>query len=451
MLGAIIGDIVGSRWEFNPTNDYDFEFFSDENDYTDDTICTIAVADAILKHKDYGDSIHEWCQKYPCPTGGYGGSFNRWVYSSNPKPYGSYGNGAAMRVSPVAWYFLNAQSALNEAKKTAECTHNHPEGIKGAQAVAIAIHDCRELHVKYDCIGKNEISEGLERAINISEYNININPNSVINKFDETCQGTVPVAFWIIINSNSFEDAIRKAVSLGADADTLGAIVGSIAEVIWGIPEWMKKRALTYLPNDMKQILRKFRKVVKGAYPQKQQEDTKTDDEESQKEEEYKAIMFWKLGLGNIDREINCENSISNKTKIATSDDWKCKPMPSNGNMVSNIELDIPVSVEDMSIICKGHIPITQEDHWFMYCDSEYIRYYRSWTGMCAFEAHFSLKDNLYIIDNLKMNHELSEFGVNGDEAGAYLFRYLLIVQISAEADMAWQQYLNAWEKGRNI
>ena len=213
----------------------------------------------------------------------------------------------------------------------------------------------------------------------------------------------------------------------------------------------MKKRALTYLPNDMKQILRKFRKVVKGAYPQKQQEDTKTDDEESQKEEEYKAIMFWKLGLGNIDREINCENSISNKTKIATSDDWKCKPMPSNGNMVSNIELDIPVSVEDMSIICKGHIPITQEDHWFMYCDSEYIRYYRSWTGMCAFEAHFSLKDNLYIIDNLKMNHELSEFGVNGDEAGAYLFRYLLIVQISAEADMAWQQYLNAWEKGRNI
>ena len=141
MLGAIIGDIVGSRWEFNPTNDYNFEWLSDKNSYTDDTICTVAVADALLHgSNDYGKYIHAWCRKYPHPMGGYGGRFARWVHSDNPKPYGSFGNGSAMRVSPVAFHRLYVSSMLPLAELTASCPHNHPEGIKGAQTTALAIH-----------------------------------------------------------------------------------------------------------------------------------------------------------------------------------------------------------------------------------------------------------------------------------------------------------------------
>lgn len=140
MLGAIIGDIVGSRWEFNPTNNYGFELFSDKNDFTDDTVCTIAVADAILRHRDFGASLHEWCRRYPYPMGSYGSRFACWVNDDNPKPYGSFGNGSAMRVSAIGWAFPHKESVLAKAALAAKCTHNHPEGIKGAQTVALAIH-----------------------------------------------------------------------------------------------------------------------------------------------------------------------------------------------------------------------------------------------------------------------------------------------------------------------
>jgi ADP-ribosylglycohydrolase len=268
MLGAIIGDIVGSRFEFHPTNNYDFELFTNKCSYTDDTICTIAVADALLKGWDFGESLHEWCNRYPCAMGGYGGRFGRWVRSSNPQPYGSFGNGSAMRVSPIGWAFNTTEETLAAAKQSAECTHNHPEGIKGALAVASAIYDCRsyfrgELTADAD---KDTIMKGLHQAIEYTDYDINIRKEDVINKFDETCKGTVPVAFWIISNSHSFEDAIRKAVSLGADADTLGAIVGSIAESIWGIPQWMKEKAMSYLPETMQQVVKEFSKRIYTNY-----------------------------------------------------------------------------------------------------------------------------------------------------------------------------------------
>ena len=153
MLGAIIGDIVGSRWEFNPTNDYNFELFSDKNSFTDDTICTVAVADALLHGSDdYGKFIHEWCRRYPHPMGGYGGRFAKWVMSNNPQPYGSYGNGSAMRVSPIGWWFGHPHDLYAEAEKAAACTHNHEEGILGAQAVAFAILDARELKHHVDVL-----------------------------------------------------------------------------------------------------------------------------------------------------------------------------------------------------------------------------------------------------------------------------------------------------------
>ena len=254
MLGAIIGDIVGSRWEFNPTNDYNFEWLSDENGFTDDTICTVAVADALLAGRDYGESIHEWCNRYPHPMGGYGGRFAQWVRSDNPQPYNSFGNGAAMRVSPVAHWYNTLDEVLDAAAATALPSHNHDEGIKGAQTVALAIFRA----LLFGQEATKHIAEILAECVEFSDYNIEIKKEDVINHFDETCQGTVPVALWIIGKSTSFEDAVRKAVSLGADADTLGAIVGSIAEAIWGIPDELKQSIISVLPNEMKEVVKKF-------------------------------------------------------------------------------------------------------------------------------------------------------------------------------------------------
>lgn len=247
MLGAIIGDIVGSLYEFNPTNNYNFGIFDAGSDFTDDTVCTVAIADALLRGRDYGESLHEWCRRNPSPMGSYGGRFVGWIMSDSPMPYGSFGNGSAMRVSPVGWWFDDITAIMDEAGKSAACTHNHTEGIKGAQAVALAIRDCRN-------------SEGLDAAMKLYDMSDDkpFDIEAYRNCFDETCQGTVPPALWICRHSTSFEDAIRRAVSLGADADTIGAIVGSIAEAIWGIPAWMKQKAIEYLPEEMKRVVIAF-------------------------------------------------------------------------------------------------------------------------------------------------------------------------------------------------
>ena len=254
MLGAIIGDIIGSRWEFNPTNDYNFELFSEKNGFTDDTICTVAVADALLKGRDYGESIHEWCRRYPHPIGGYGGRFAQWVRSDNPLPYNSFGNGAAMRVSPVAHWFDTLDEVLDAAAATAIPSHNHDEGIKGAQTVAMAIFKA----LQYGHEAPLYINNILEECLLFSDYDLDIRRADVVNRFDETCQGTVPVALWIISDSTSFEDAVRKAVSLGADADTLGAIVGSISEAIWGIPKEIEQATISCLTEEMKEVVEEF-------------------------------------------------------------------------------------------------------------------------------------------------------------------------------------------------
>ena len=218
MIGAIIGDIVGSRWEFDPTNDYNFEWLSDENGFTDDTICTVAVADALLKGRDYGESIHDWCRRYPHPMGGYGGRFAQWVQSDNPQPYNSFGNGAAMRVSPVAHWYENVNEVLDAAAATAQPSHNHEEGIKGAQTVALAIF--KALSYRRYQEAPLHIDEILQECVEFSGYDINMPKSAILNRFDETCQGTVPVALKIINMATCYEDAVRLAVSLGADADT---------------------------------------------------------------------------------------------------------------------------------------------------------------------------------------------------------------------------------------
>jgi ADP-ribosylglycohydrolase len=264
MLGPIIGDIVGSRWEFNPTNDYNFELFSDENDFTDDTICTVAVADALLKGRDFGESIHEWCRRYPHPMGGYGGRFAQWVRSDDPQPYNSFGNGAAMRVSPVAHWYKNIDEMLDAAAATALPSHNHDEGVKGAQTVALAIFKALSYHRYQEA--PLHIDEILHECVEFSGYDINIPKSAVLNRFDETCQGTVPVALKIISMATCFEDAVRLAVSLGADADTLGTIVGGIAEAIWGIPMKIRHQVEQFLPDDMQSVLHEFRMARPCSY-----------------------------------------------------------------------------------------------------------------------------------------------------------------------------------------
>lgn len=255
MVGAIIGDIVGSPYEFNNTHNYDFPWLSPESTFTDDTICTIAIADAINKtdfknHKqpDYMKSLLRWCQKYPNPKGGYGGRFAQWIQYISPEPYGSFGNGSAMRVSPTAWAFDNLTQVLQEAERTASITHNHPEGIKGAVCIAHMIWAARNQQHSLDPL--YEITQIYYPGWDLKDPEI--------GKFDETCQSTLPVCFWAIFHANSFEDAIRRAIAFGGDSDTIGAIVGSVAEAIWDIPEGIWNSTLSRLPRDMKNVIEKF-------------------------------------------------------------------------------------------------------------------------------------------------------------------------------------------------
>lgn len=249
MLGAIIGDIVGSRFEFNNTDKTDFELFTPECSYTDDTICTVAIADAILNGKSYKESLLEWCRKYPNPKGAYGGSFARWIY--DPQPYGSYGNGSAMRVSPVGWAFNDCDSVLDQAKLSAEVSHNSIEGIHGAQCVANLIY-----HLRSKLIDKSDVARCIQYSYGYTIPRLEAIRKS--NVFNETCQVTVPLAISCFLEANSFEETIRLAVSIGGDSDTIAAIAGSLAESYFEVPKELYSQAIRYLPIDMLNVISKF-------------------------------------------------------------------------------------------------------------------------------------------------------------------------------------------------
>lgn len=253
MLGSILGDIIGSTYEFSNTRDYNFEMFPSGSNYTDDSVLTVAVADAVMRKQDYGKTIHTWAMKYPEPMGAYGTSFLRWMYAHEQQPYGSFGNGSAMRVSAIGWLFDTEADVIAEARKSAECTHNHPEGIKGAQATAIAVFFARK--------GKDKafIQSYIEQAFDYS-FHKTVDEIRQTYSFNETCQGTVPEALTCFFESHSFEDALRKGISIGGDSDTIGAIVGGIAEAFYGIPDELAEKALTFLPDDMLLVLSEFRK-----------------------------------------------------------------------------------------------------------------------------------------------------------------------------------------------
>lgn len=256
MKGAILGDIIGSKFEFSKlryNKSEDFELFTKGCQYTDDTVMTIATADAILNNIDFAESYHKWGSLYP--DKGYGMIFANWLSSKSNEPYNSFGNGSAMRISPVGWLYNDLDTVFNKAEESASVTHNHIEGIKGAMAVAGCIYLSRHK------TPKKIIKEIIETYFdyNLSKTIVEIRPTY---DFNETCQGSVPESIICFLEGNSYEDVVRKAVSLGGDTDTQACIAGSIAEAYYGIPDKIILKIDKYLPENMLDIIEQFNKSI---------------------------------------------------------------------------------------------------------------------------------------------------------------------------------------------
>jgi ADP-ribosylglycohydrolase len=250
ILGAVIGDIVGSVFEWNNVKTTAFEMFGAGKDFTDDSVLTFATMDCILQGGDYARFYQDYARRFP--QRGYGGHFSAWIHHPDPKPYNSYGNGSAMRVSPVGWAYDTLEEVLAQAKRSAEVTHNHPEGIKGAQATAAAIFLARTGSTKEEI--KSYIGETF--AYNLNRRLDEIRPTYT---FDVTCQGSVPEAIIAFLESSDYESAIRLAISIGGDSDTLACITGGIAEAFYReIPEWIMEKALLLLPSGIMEVIVKF-------------------------------------------------------------------------------------------------------------------------------------------------------------------------------------------------
>lgn len=272
MIGAIIGDIAGSTYEFHSIKTKDFPLFAPGSSYTDDSLMSIAVASALIQtgegHVGFKShvvtSMRQIAAKYPCPMGGYGGRFRHWLVSSNPRPYGSFGNGSAMRVSPCGDVAATLDEALELARQSAEVTHNHPEGIKGAQATAEAI-----LLMRMARQSGGDIEAYKKRLRNLITDRFDYDLSRTLDdirptyRFNESCQATVPEAITAFLESTGFEDAIRNAISLGGDSDTLAAITGGIAEAAYGIPRWIIDKAWSYLDEPLKEVCRRWHETVK--------------------------------------------------------------------------------------------------------------------------------------------------------------------------------------------
>jgi len=250
VLGAIAGDVIGSVYEFDNIKTTDFPLFRADSTFTDDTVLTIAVADVLLNGGDYVGVFKDYFKRYPGRS--YGGMFQAWASSAETAPYNSFGNGSAMRVSPVGFAFASLDEVLIEAERTAEVTHNHPEGIKGAQAVAAAIFLARKGN------SKEEIKQYVEEWCG---YDLG-EPLDEIRKYytyDVTCQGSVPQSIIAFLESSNFEDAVRKAVSLGGDSDTVACITGGIAQAFYGgVPDYIADEALARLDDGLRSVVTLF-------------------------------------------------------------------------------------------------------------------------------------------------------------------------------------------------
>ena len=263
MLGAIIGDIIGSVYEFNNKKQKDFHLFTPMSRFTDDTVMTLAVAKWLTEDKEHSEEglvlrMQDLGRRYPYV--GYGGGFRRWLYNQQPQPYNSYGNGSAMRVSPIAFYAQSLEETLRLATISAKITHNHPEGIKGAKAIAAATYLARTGATKAEI--KAYIEE--DYKYNLNQQLDNIWPALTT---DLTCQKTVPAAILAFLKGEDFEDVIRIAVSLGGDSDTLAAMAGSIAQAFYGLPQKLATHCYALLTPDLRTILCKFEESIGTLVP----------------------------------------------------------------------------------------------------------------------------------------------------------------------------------------
>lgn len=255
MLGIIIGDIAGSRFEFRNHKEKDFEIFHEDCEFTDDSVMTLAIAKALIESKEGFENLSEktifYMKEIGCPycDCGYGGMFRRWIYSDATEPYGSYGNGAAMRVSACGFVGQTIEEVKMLARKVTEVTHNHPEGLKGAEATAVAIFLAKT----------GPTIPEIRAYIDENYYPMNFTLDEIrpTYTFKESCQETVPQAIMVFLESTSFEDAIRNAISIGGDSDTIGAITGGIADAYYGVPEEMRAKAMKYLDERLKQVRNK--------------------------------------------------------------------------------------------------------------------------------------------------------------------------------------------------
>lgn len=250
MIGAIAGDIIGSVHEYSRIKTKDFPLFDSRCHFTDDTVLTVAVADAILSGRPYVDSLRQIGRRYPGAD--YGGAFLVWLASDDPRPYNSWGNGSAMRVSPVGFAFFSEDEVLRQARMTAEITHNHPEGIRGAEATALAVFLARTGQDKEDIRTRIQAQFGYNLGRTVGD----IRPSY---SYDVSCQGTVPEAVVAFLDSESYEDAIRNAISLGGDSDTLACITGGIAEAFYGgVPDEIRAKVRECLTPDLWEITENF-------------------------------------------------------------------------------------------------------------------------------------------------------------------------------------------------
>lgn len=256
MIGAVIGDIVGSRFEWQNLKSKDFELFTPKNRFTDDSVMTMAVAQAILDcGGDYSKlseasqrCMQEWGRLYP--DAGFSSLFRKWVMSDNPQPYRSFGNGAAMRISACGFAGSDLSEVKEMARAVTSVSHNHPEGFKAAEAVAVCIYLTRN----------GRTIKELRRYINKHYYRLNFTLDEVrpVYRFYETCQESVPQALEAFLESNSFEDAIRNAVSIGGDSDTIACIAGALASAYYGVPAIFREKAFSYLDPKQKKLIQEF-------------------------------------------------------------------------------------------------------------------------------------------------------------------------------------------------
>lgn len=421
MLGAIIGDIAGSIYEFDNIKTTEFDFMGVGTHFTDDTVMSCAVAKGAIE--GYGDidetraqivkAMQELGRLYP--RAGYGGNFSKWIYEENPEPYNSWGNGSAMRVASIGWLYDTLENVELFAKASAEVTHNHPEGIKGAQSVAAAIFLARTGSNKQDIRDYVEATY----CYDLSKTCDDIRP---AYRFNESCQNTVPQAFAAFFEGKSVEEVVRLAISLGGDSDTLAAIAGSMAEAAYGIPDDLATTALDKLDDRLRIEAIAFSDFVDN----RQAND---------------AIRQWTMGLGDMNRILRGEPRVDQDKQVALKSSWKTCRMPKARTV---IPVDIKLTEEDLRILVLGHVPDVMEDHWFMYFDGSNIRYYRSWTGFFIYKAKverdYCSNEHGLRVTKLTVNRDPKQYSETNDEKDIALFQMLIAEETGRDSSVYWKR-----------